>query len=250
MSKDMYLMQHGFISDVEDEEFEDFAHDSFEEILHSFLHEKIKIYRSRMTDEPIVTEAVIQNDITDNPEFTYMRTLLVREDLDLQCGNYIEREDGTVWLVPYLPGTNGIFKKVYIWFCNHTMRFLSPVTGKPVAYWAHTENATKYNSGEREGNKMAIGTTQHIIYVPNNEETILVNNGDRFLFDVNMQHPTAVRITQVDSTSYAYGNEVNLVRWTVLEDQYNPLTDNIELGIANYMPYNNKNDNEGGSMFG
>ena len=250
MSKDMYLMQHGFISDIEDEEFEDFAHDSFEEILHSFMHEKIKIYRSRMTDEPIVTEAVIQNDITDNPEFAYMRTLLVREDLNLQCGNYIEREDGTIWLVPYLPGTNGIFKKVYIWFCNFTVRFLSSVTGKIVAYPTHTENATRYNSGEREYTQMLIGTSQHVVYVPNNEETIVINNGNRFLFDTNTTHPTAMRVTQVDSTSYAYGYEVNLVRWTMLEDQYNPLTDNAELGAADYKSYNSEPAHEGGSMFG
>lgn len=251
MSKDMYLMQNTFLSTVEDEEFWDFAQDSFEEVLASAqLGEDVDIFMSRPTDEPKHTRAVVQNDTTDNPEFATLRQILCRVGTNLQCGNYVRREDGSWWLIPYLPGSNGMYEKSFIWYCNYRIRFISPLTHEAVEYPVYTENATRYNSGERETNKMLYGTSQHIVYIPNNSETILINNGARFLLDLNSAQPTAMRVTQVDTTSYAFGDAVRLIRWTLVEDQLNAGTDDIAQGIADAKQYGSPDGHEGSSMYG
>lgn len=251
MSKEMYLMRRGFVGDTENDEISDYAHDSFEEALAiNGLADDVEIYMSRPTDKPVRTRAIIQNDTTDNPEFASLRQILCRDGTNLQCGNYIKRDDGSWWIIPYLPGSNGMYEKSFIWYCNYVLKFISPLTGEMVEYPVSTENATRYNSGERETSKMLVGTTQHILYIPNNSETILINNGHRLLYDYNRTQPTAMRVTQVDTTSYAYGGQVRLLRWTLVEDQYNEQTDDAVSGVANLRPYGSIPGNEGSSIFG
>ena len=81
------------------------------------------------------------------------------------------------------------------------------------------------------------GEDQHLIYLPYNEETIMLDTQTRFLMDKNKVDPTAYRITRVDPISYAVGDERaedGLIQWAVLEDQFNAATDNAELMVADY----------------
>lgn len=249
MSEDMYLMNEAFLGAVENDDFYDYSPMGFDEVLCSFLASDVELYKSRSTDEPLKIRAVIENQTTDNPQFANLRQILCRLGTNLQCGNYVKKSDGW-WIIPYLPGSNGIYEKAFLWYCNHTLRFHSPITDEIVEYPVYTENATRYNSGERENHKMAIGTSQHVVYMPNNEETILINNGMRFIFDLNESHPTVLRVTQVDTTSYAFGDEVRLLRLTMLEDQYNPVTDDAQLGVADHHAYNSHAGNRGSTYYG
>ena len=73
-------------------------------------------------------------------------------------------------------------------------------------------------------------SSQRIMYLPNNEETIYVDNDFRLLMDMNRQKPTAWKVTQVDAESYAFSNR-GLVRWTVLEDRLRD-TDDVNNMLA------------------
>jgi len=75
-----------------------------------------------------------------------------------------------------------------------------------------------------------------LLYVPYNDETVLVDDHFRFIMDRNKQNPTVFRITQVDTTSYAVGgeNEDGLLQWSILQTQFNEETDNKELMVADY----------------
>lgn len=252
MSKDMYLMNQRFTSGVEDDEFHDYAQAGFEEILSSFVAADMQLYHSRMTDEPVPLRAIMQNATTDNPQFATLRQVLARMGTGLQCGNYIKNHEGW-WLIPYLPGYNGIYEKAFLWYCNYMLRFISPLTGKEVCYPATTENGTRYNSGERDREKMRIGTSQYIVYIPHNEETILLDHGSRFILDFHPYNPTAFRVTQMDSTSFAYGggdDPVRLLRMTLIEDEFNDRTDDAQNNIANARPYGNAAEADGSTMFG
>lgn len=251
MSWDMYWMTDRYIGQVEENEFEHYATQGFREVLHSFLATDVELYKSRMTDAPFAMRAVIENRTTDNPQFASLRQILCAMGTNLECGNYI-KEDDEWWVVPYLPGNNGVYEKAYLWYCNYMLKFVSPLTGEVVTYPVHTENGTRYNAGERATTKMTIGTSQHIIYIPNNEETILLKNGVRFILDYNVEQPTVMRISQVDTTSHAYGgaDTVRLLRLTMVEDQYNEITDDRELGVADYRRYNDPPAHSGSTMYG
>lgn len=251
MSKSMYMMHNRFVSEVEDEEFAGYAVQGFDDVLWSFMGANVERYKSRMTDKPKRMRAIIQNRTTDNPQFATLRQMLYAVDETVECGNYI-CWNNEWWIVPYLPGGNGVYNKAYLWYCNYMLKFVSPITGEVVCYPANTENATRYNSGERETERMTLGTSQHIVYIPNNDETILLNHGSRFIFDLNEERPTVMRISQVDSTSFAYGNAeaVRLLRLTLKEDQYNAVTDDKLLGVASYTEYNDPPLTIGSTMYG
>lgn len=88
-----------------------------------------------------------------------------------------------------------------------------------VYYPVYTRNATQYNSGETPRNMMTIGSSQHLCYITCDESTVLINNGFRFIMDKNREQPTVYQLTQVDTSSYAYG-PVGIIQWTVVEDQF------------------------------
>ena len=131
-------------------------------------------------------------------------------------------------------------------------KFVSPLTDEGVFFPVHPEHPTRYNSGERATEGMTLGATPDLRYIPNIAETILLNHGSRFIFDLNEERPTVMRISQVDSTSFAYGGAeaVRLLRLTLREDQYNAVTDDKLLGVASYTEYNDPPLTIGSTMYG
>jgi len=55
-----------------------------------------------------------------------------------------------------------------------------------------------YGTGISEKTNVDVGDDQHLIYLPYNEETILLNDGFRFIMDKNHIHPTVYNIARVD----------------------------------------------------
>lgn len=116
-------------------------------------------------------------------------------------------------------------------YCNLKLRFLLDNNIKE--YPVVIKNATQYNSGETDKPQMTIGSSQHLIYISADLYTLQFHHGQRFLIDKNIVNPTAYRLTQMDTTSYSYG-EKGIIQLTVVEDQYSPTYDNKELMIANF----------------
>lgn len=93
-------------------------------------------------------------------------------------------------------------------------------------------NSTQYNSGEFGDKIMTLGSSQHLITCVADENTIALNNGQRFFWDRNTVNPTVFKLTQNDTTAMNY--DKGLIKITVTEDQYNPKTDSIENWLCDY----------------
>ncbi len=117
--------------------------------------------------------------------------------------------------------------------CNWILRWQSP-SGEVLEYPCHDMNSTQYNSGEEPYKQFTIGTSQHMLYLPADENTIAIATPQRFFLDRNMARPTVFKVTQNDTTGYYFGPK-GIVVVTVLEDVYNPETDSIEAGICDYI---------------
>lgn len=153
----------------------------------------------------------------------------------MKCGQYI-KVGSEYWIVSSLPDNNGIYEKAILWKCKYSIRFISPLTGDIVEYPTYSYNSTQYGTGELQRTNIAVGESQHLLYVPYNEETVLVDNNFRFIMDRNKQNPTVFRVTQVDTTSYAVGalNNDGILQWSILQTQFNDETDNKDLMIADF----------------
>lgn len=114
---------------------------------------------------------------------------------------------------------------------NNKMRWQNN-EGDVCEYPVFEINSTQYNSGE-SGNKIVqVGSSQHIITISADENTICLDHGKRFFWDRNKQNPTVFRVTQNDTTAMNY--DKGILKVTITEDQYNPDTDSIDLWLCDY----------------
>lgn len=224
-----------FNSGFEDDEFFAYGQDGFQEVLDSFLGSDVLIYDKSVHTKPQMVRAIVQNKTSDVYNSTTVRQILCNIGI-LRCGQYVEHE-GSFWMVSALPDNNRIYEKAVLWKCKHSIRFVSPLTGKIVGYPVFSTNSTQYGTGEAEKRNINVGQDQHLIYIPYNEETILLDDRFRFIMDKRRDKPTVYRITRVDPVSYAVGDERaedGLIQWSVLEDQFNAETDDPELMVADH----------------
>ena len=120
--------------------------------------------------------------------------------------------------------------------CNWMLKWQKK-DGTILEYPCYDMNSTQYNSGEQSNRNFTIGSSQHMITLPSDENTIALSTPQRFYLDKNMDNPTSFIVTQNDTTSYNYGKK-GLVKLTVYESQNNSATDRPDLGICDYIDVN------------
>lgn len=236
MAHEWYLEKRPptYYSGYESEDFNNDAVDGFEDVLNSFVGVDVIIYKGNpFMDSGIDTKVIIQNVTSDSETNSYKRQVLSRIG-EIECGDYVyHKKAKRFYLAVGLSDNNGMYEKCIFYYCNWNLKFISPTTSKVVTYPICDLNSTQYNSGVTEKAQVRIGTSQHMLYIPYNNETILVDHDRRFLIDKNNIKPTAYKLTQVDSVSANYGNK-GVLKWTVSEDTLNLQTDNLELMVADY----------------
>ena len=132
-------------------------------------------------------------------------------------------------------------------FCNWILRWQNK-SGDILEYPCTDINATQYNSGEQSNKQFTVGSSQHMLTLPCDENTVGLSSPQRFFLDKNKESPTSFIITQNDSTSYNYGKK-GLVKLTVMEYASNAKTDRIDLGICDYIDKSDiKSDNSDNSF--
>lgn len=125
--------------------------------------------------------------------------------------------------------------------CNWVLRWQNK-NGEILQYPCYDINSTQYNSGEQSNKQFTIGSSQHMITLPADENTVALSSPQRFFLDKNKENPTSFIVTQNDNTSYNYGK--GLVKLTVYECASNKDTDRIDIGICDYFEINNESTAE------
>lgn len=120
--------------------------------------------------------------------------------------------------------------------CNWILKWQNS-DGDILEYPCYDINATQYNSGETNKTYYTIGTSQHILTLPADENTIILDTPKRFLLDKNTNSPSTYIITQNDTTADNYDGK-GLCNITVAQYELNRKRDNIELGICDYIDPN------------
>jgi hypothetical protein len=90
--------------------------------------------------------------------------------------------------------------------CNWILKWQNK-NGDILEYPCYDTNATQYNSGEQSNRVFTIGSSQHLVILPYDENTVILKYPQRFFLDRDFEHPTSYMVTQNDSTSYNYGNK-------------------------------------------
>ena len=117
--------------------------------------------------------------------------------------------------------------------CNWMLKWQKK-DGTILEYPCHDMNATQYNSGEQSNRNFVIGSSQHMLTLPCDENTVELSTPQRFYLDKAVNNPTTFIVTQNDTTSHNYGKK-GLVKVTVYEYPNNTETDRPDLGICDYI---------------
>ena len=115
--------------------------------------------------------------------------------------------------------------------CNDFLKWQDS-SGKIFEYPVFDINSTQYNSGVQGDKVMTLGSTQHMLTITADENTIALEHDKRFFSDRNTKHPTVFKLTQNDTTALNY--DKGLLHLTITEDEYDPDTDSIENWLCNY----------------
>lgn len=116
--------------------------------------------------------------------------------------------------------------------CNWILKWQNK-QGRIFEYPCYDINSTQYNSGETSNRVFTIGSSQHMITLPCDENTVIIKSPQRFYLDKDHENPTTFQVSQNDSTSMNYGSK-GIVRLTVMESVASKY-DRPDLGICDYI---------------
>lgn len=119
--------------------------------------------------------------------------------------------------------------------CNNFLKWQDD-SGKIFEYPVFDINSTQYNSGVQGDKVMTLGSTQHMLTITADENTIALDHDKRFFNDRNTKSPTVFKLTQNDTTALNY--DKGLLHITITEDEYDPKTDSIENWLCDYIKPN------------
>ena len=159
-------------------------------------------------------------------EFTSLITAPVQHG-----DTFYNEDEGLYWICTEVMCKSGLYYDGKLTRCNNILKWQDE--NKHIfEYPVFDINSTQYNSGEFGDKTMTLGSSQHLLTIVADENTIALNHGHRFFWDRNTVDPTVFKLTQNDTTAMNY--DKGLVKITVTEDQYNPKTDSIENWLCDY----------------
>lgn len=155
-----------------------------------------------------------------------------------------EKNADQYWLCSESYNVDDMYWKGKLTQCNWILKWQNK-NGDLLEYPCYAFNATQYNSGETTTrlSNFTIGTSQYMIHLPCDENTLLIDTPQRFFLDYNKNKTTTYIVTQNDTTSLHIGKK-GIVRLTVYETPNDTKTDNLELGVCDYIEKINTEDND------
>ena len=158
--------------------------------------------------------------------FHYQITVeTICEEDQFYPGDYMEY-DGATWLCLNSHNFHGLYRKGAFRKCNWKLYYQNEA-GEIKSIYVVDLNSTQYNSGEYTSyTKFTLGSTQHMLIMQKNEETVKFNDPQKFWLDSNLERPTMYKVSQNDNTPYNYEG-YGLCTITVSQNEWNKEADKL-----------------------
>lgn len=144
---------------------------------------------------------------------------------------FYNEQEKTYWICTEVMCKSGLYYDGKLTRCNSFLKWQDD-SGKIFEYPVFDINSTQYNSGVQSDKVLTLGSTQHMLTITADENTIALEHDKRFFNDRNTKSPTVFKLTQNDTTALNY--DKGLLHLTITEDEYNLDTDSIENWICDY----------------
>lgn len=144
---------------------------------------------------------------------------------------FYDEDNKVYWICTEVMCKSNLYYDGKLTRCNNFLKWQDD-SGKIFEYPVFDINSTQYNSGVQSDKIMTLGSTQHMLTITADENTIALEHDKRFFSDRNIKRPTVFKLTQNDTTALNY--DKGLLHLTIMEDEYDPDTDSIENWLCDY----------------
>jgi hypothetical protein len=170
---------------------------------------------------PISKRVIIQNTTATSQNKTERKIL--SKSNELVCGKYI-KDENKYWLISSYSNDNGFYSQNMINLCTRSLKFQKP-NGDIVEYPYFVENQLI----SVEENKFLLSSDTEIrIKLSFDDNTKLFSYDKRFMGEVFNGVPQCWKIIDLSTDN-------GLLCVTLEKDEYNKDTDNIQLGVCDYI---------------
>jgi hypothetical protein len=181
-----------------------------------------------VTVDEIDEQVIIQDHSNPINENKTDKKLFVSLDSIAHTGSYISYKDETWIIISHLNVVDDAYKTCQIQRCNYTLKFQSKINGTILSYPCIKK--TTNTVGIDENKVISTGDSVLTIELPFDSETKLLDYDDRFIIDdLSVEKPQTFAISKPDRTTTP-----GIIKLTMKQDEYSPITDNKELGVCNY----------------
>lgn len=189
--------------------------------------------------KPCEVDGVEQSLVIDDGTLPYYKDIKSLPDEYFDAGNLVKFADA-MWLIVSCDWDKEVYTYGKMQQCNYLLKWQNK-QGEIIERWCVATSASKYNNGEINNNIITIQSNQTMIYLPNDSETLKLNNDKRIFLDFNTQKPKTYSITRVDTVTMGYDGVAEpvydgkgCILLIVTECEYNPDTDRIDLMVCDY----------------
>lgn len=207
-----------------------FLEENFLVALESSIGTDVELYNYDLS-ECTQMRAIVQNVVQDTKLKTQSRQMLVPIG-SCKAGMYFKYKN-RYWLIVGMVDDNKMYEKAIVTWCNYLITWVNG-NGAIIQRWANVSSASQYNNGETYTDHYRTRTDQLMILTPDDDESILLDSGKRFIIDqrckvyeknfstdvtVNTECPVTVyRLTRPDSVLFDY-NDSGYHEFMVYQDE-------------------------------
>lgn len=159
----------------------------------------------------------------------------IKSNPNIKVGSYVqimnEMDEPEWWLIWHLDDRTQ-FRQYSIVKCTHVYRWLSKKDGKRVIHESLgcPRNQSSYNSGVWLDYTTQVVENQHIMVIPTNDDAQTITYDTKFLISEPGRYPPLA--WKVSKVMPAFNGDVT--KFTMTQEQFDPVRDNVDLMIANY----------------
>lgn len=140
------------------------------------------------------------------------------------AGDYVEWSNN-IWLVYEADSDDEIYTDGNLRQCQYEL-FWQNSDGQIISRHAWVQNASAYNNGESGNNTITLQSNQFMVYVPYDDDTLLLDNGIRMHMSRSNRKCKPYKLTRPDDIAYGYG-EKGVLNLVFTQDEYNPSEDKL-----------------------
>ncbi|EXG87840.1 hypothetical protein K413DRAFT_4741 [Clostridium sp. ASBs410] len=138
---------------------------------------------------------------------------------------FYDSKDSSYWICTEAFDNDDISWNGKLAYCNYKLHWQNE-SGEIISRYARILNASAYNNGEKENKTLTLQSNQFMVYLPYDNETMLLDDNKRIHMSKNIRKCKPYEITRIDDISYDFTDK-GLINLIFTQVQASPTTDKL-----------------------